>query len=84
MTVEERAKALIEKWEAGTYYGGAVQKRAALQVAIIDALKEQDRDTRHACSEAVNCLPSSYEAPTGTDLVDKDDVRAACVNVKAV
>jgi predicted TPR repeat methyltransferase len=41
MTVEERALVLIEKWEAGTYSGGAVQKRAALQSAIVEALREQ-------------------------------------------
>jgi hypothetical protein len=51
MTIDEKALALIEKWEAGTYYGGAVQKRAALQSAIVEALRDQDGETRFACAE---------------------------------
>jgi hypothetical protein len=81
MTIDERALALIERWEAGTYYGGTVQKKAALQVAIIDALKEQDRDTRHACAEAIMGVESDRMP---TDACWKDDAYDACMNVKAV
>lgn len=45
------------------------------------ALKEQDRDTRHACAEAVlGCDKSLYNI----DLIWKDDAHSACMNVKAV
>jgi hypothetical protein len=39
MTLDEKALSIIEKWESGTYYGGAVQKKAALQSLIVDALQ---------------------------------------------
>jgi hypothetical protein len=38
MTFDEKALKLIEMWESGTYYGGAVQKRAVLQTLIVEAL----------------------------------------------
>ena len=60
-TVDERALAIIEAWESGAYHNEC-QKKAALPVAIIAALKEQDRDTRYACAEAVSYLPRCHTA----------------------
>jgi alpha-D-ribose 1-methylphosphonate 5-triphosphate synthase subunit PhnG len=80
MTVDEKALALIEKWETGEYIGGAVQKKAALQVAIIDALREQDRDTRHACADAVTKLRGQM-GEGGDPFTAAGN---ACMNVKAV
>jgi len=44
------------------------------------SLKEQDRDTRHACAEAVVAIPGE----TGDDLIDAGLAHAACMNVKAI
>ncbi len=44
------------------------------------ALKEQDRDTRHACAEAVIAL-ESYPDGGG---ISKTHAHNACMNVKAV
>jgi hypothetical protein len=50
---------------------------------IIDAMeierKKQDRDTRHACAEAI----LQCESP-GADLVSIDIAHNVCMNVKAV
>jgi len=51
-------------------------------VVIQKALKEQDRDTRHACAEAVIALHS--EDFEGVCVVGRDAAHAACMNVKAV
>ena len=48
--------------------------------AIRLAIKEQDRDTRHACADAVNGLCGrGFHA-----LVDRAAAHGACINVKAV
>lgn len=44
------------------------------------ALKEQDRDTRHACAEAVLAIPGE----TGDDLIDVGLAHNACMNACAV
>jgi hypothetical protein len=46
---------------------------------ITTAIKEQDRDTRHACSEAVLAVDYEY-----IDDVTIDHASRACMNVKAV
>lgn len=61
------------------YHGGMNQE--ALRALILTVLKEQDRDTRHACAEAVaNC------AKTHSTLlyVRFDEAHSACLNVQAV
>lgn len=93
MNIDGKVKALIDQWESGTYCGGAVQKKAALHVAIVTALKEQDRDTRHACAEAVIQLPRCLTANDNSiynhrievcDAIDVDAAHAACMNARAV
>ena len=88
---EERALALIEIVERGTYHSEC-QKKATLQCAIAMIIKEQDRDTRHACAEAILALPTCHAANGNScyneneDLVDaicKDAAHNACMNVKA-
>ena len=46
------------------------------RVAIRRALKEQDRDTRHACAEAVIAITGE----TGDDLIDAGIAHSACMN----
>lgn len=56
-----------------------IASESALEDAIILLLKEQDRDTRHACAEAVlDCGETSSTIP----MIDR--CHAACMNAKAV
>lgn len=48
--------------------------------ALKIALKEQDRDTRHACAEAV--LKCSEDV--SGECIWKDEAHGACLNVRAV
>ena len=49
-----------------------------------DLLKGQDRDTRHACAEAVsNCSPVC-ETPSGSDAILPGDAHDQCINVKCL
>lgn len=46
-------------------------------------LKEQDRDTRHACAEAVLQCNEDNEDVSG-ECILKDDAHAACINAIGV
>ncbi len=79
MNVDERALRVLTEWN-GQKYQNEGQKAASLQCLIISALREQDRDTRHACAEAItNC-----EAVESDNRVRRDEAMGACINVKAV
>ena len=52
--------------------------------AIENALKEQDRDTRHACAEAVIGLVDLCEESNVSSTIDPDLAHAACINAKAI
>lgn len=70
MTTKDKAKQIAAAWATKT---GALSTDGsyfnALCADIELALKEQDRDTRHACAEAV---------------LTAADPHAACMNTKAV
>jgi len=51
---------------------------------IRHALRIQDRDSRHACAEAVLNCRYVCETPAGNDAISPDDAHQACMNVKAV
>lgn len=55
-------------------------ERGAAFIAIQAMIKEQDRDTRHACAEAARIAAADN---AGTNIVG-DAVHAACMNVRAV
>ncbi|MCK4843060.1 MAG: hypothetical protein KAT04_14460 [Methylococcales bacterium] len=71
-TVEEKASEVIND-------SLCMCSESALEARIIKLLKEQDRDTRRACAEAVLNCP---EDMSSTNL--KDCAHNACINVKAV
>ena len=51
---------------------------AKARILLRRALKEQDRDTRHACAGAMqNCPSDSIE-----NGISEDDAYAACINAK--
>jgi hypothetical protein len=93
MNADEKALSIIEKWDERIFYGGKIQKMAVLQSAIVQALKEQDRETRHKCAEAVIQLPKCFTANDNAIYNNRDEIcRAvdsnaahdACMNAKAV
>jgi len=69
-TAEQKAYIAVKKWSEES---SAVEFGSPSFHALCDclemALKEQDRDTRHTCAEAV---------------IHASDPHAACMNVKAV
>jgi hypothetical protein len=87
MTAEEKAK----RWLEDTVHGYS----AADVRSLAKLLKEQARDTRHACAEAVMNL-DTLKFPDGfsfvdsrmvdqfIDAVDKTQAHDACMNTKAV
>lgn len=51
-----------------------------LHLEMTKLLKEQDRDTRHSCADAVCDITNTYESPTGDDVILVDDAMSACIN----
>lgn len=75
-TAEDRASALLNRLNIrGKLYDN-------IKPEVIFALKEQDRDTRHACAEAVTSL-DGFEDDHGK-MVMVDEARFACMNAIAV
>lgn len=56
--------------------------RESMREAVISALKEQDRDTRHACAEAVAFSTTFPASKDVNDAISRAHV--ACVNASAV
>lgn len=55
-----------------------------LQYSLTRLLKEQDRDTRHACAEAVILLDGEMNGPPFgcSKMILAEEAHAACINVK--
>lgn len=83
MHIDSRALRVLTDWSAKEYKNEG-QKAASLQVLIIDALKVQDAKTRHACAEAVLCVPERCETPTGGSAICPDEAHAAVMNTQAI
>ena len=49
---------------------------------LVILLKEQDRDTRHACAEAVLSCREVCETPTGDSAISPDDAHEAVLNCR--
>jgi len=91
-SVEERAERFIV--EAGMVQIIDSRTEDELIEATIRLLKEQDKITRHACSEAINncgeCETNDDNAIYREDssitdsVIDKDEAYAACMNAKAL
>ena len=72
-TAEEKAIEVCEKL--------GLPSNGPAFAAIRIALKEQDRDTRHACAGAVISCKSNY---LHEDAIWKEDAHDACMNVQSV
>ena len=71
-TAEEKAIEVCEKL--------GLPSNGPAFAAIRIALKEQDRDTRHACAEAVLRCPEDVSG----ECIWKEDAHDACMNAQAV
>jgi molecular chaperone DnaK (HSP70) len=80
-TAKEKAKAIAD------YLRIATRKVTPdeIEAAVLKALKEQDRDTRHACAEAVISIPPEiFDTDKDDCLISADKAHAACMNTKAI
>jgi hypothetical protein len=73
MNAEEKAK----RWLEDTVHGYS----AADVRSLAKLLKEQDRDTRHACAEAVLSIPSVGMTES---LINKDAAHNTIMNTRAI
>lgn len=69
------AEYVNELRDIGEKYGDTQQLRERFKYLFIDALKEQDRDTRHACAEAIIRIRREGK------LVGADLAHDICMNV---
>lgn len=82
-TAAEKAEQFIDgfKGKDGVRYEFSEELELNLLAGIRILLKEQDRDTRHACAEAVR---QCEDASILLNIVDTDRAMAACMNVAAL
>lgn len=82
-TAESKVYDLMANWITDA------QTLAQLERRMVQLLKEQDRDTRYACNEAVDALARTVsQCATASDCKAYNEAirnaAAACMNVKAV
>jgi len=75
-TAEQRIDEIFTDWVQEN------QTLAQLERRIVQAVKEQDRDTRHACAEAL--LKLKRHGGEDESLVILHEAEAACMNVRAL
>ena len=74
MNIEDKVDRYMEK-----YVGEWTDRQ---EKALIKLLKEQDRDTRHACAEAVNSIDNDDMDPHTLNTIS--ECHDACMNTRAV
>lgn len=72
-TLDEKSNEICEKLNLPLHVGIAF-------CVIKRALRDQDRDTRHACAEAVLMCKEDVSG----ECIWKNDAHSACMNVKTV
>ena len=73
-TAEERAEIIAQN----SWY----QSIAKLKIVIIEALKDQDKITRHACAETAKTEQIDYGGDSVIEL--KNSIYQAIINTKAI
>ena len=76
-TIDQKVDGIIGKFPLGVIHYSQVL-REVLRVA----LKEQDRDTRHACAEAVMTLPEKYTIDGDDGYVDVNQAHNTIMNCR--
>ena len=78
-TAEEKAREWVDDNVVLALWCGTEYSDLYSELALL--LKEQDRDTRHACAEAVNDITNKTRYLADWIIPEAHD---ACMNVKAV
>jgi ADP-ribose pyrophosphatase YjhB (NUDIX family) len=84
MSAEEKALEWVEENIVKHFNLLTPEFKNLLVISLTNRLKMQDRDTRHACAEAVIACKEVCETPTGDSAISPDDAHNACMNVTAV
>ena len=80
ITAEQKAESFMRIFKVDFNIELTGQAYEGIKMSFIMALKDQDRDTRHACAEAVmECDGVGEEG-----IITRDNAHNACINVKAV
>lgn len=75
-TAEQKAEDFIKKLSLGSY-------RTVLIGGLIELIKEQDCNTRHACADAIaGIFPESFDGEE--NLIYQHKAYASCINTKTV
>jgi uncharacterized protein (UPF0147 family) len=80
--VSEKAGAFVAQFMAKRTV--TPEDRKAAREGLERLLKEQDRDTRHACANAIAIMDGEVMSMQNDLYVSKDLAHDACINVKAV
>lgn len=86
-TAEEKANEIVSQFCEKTGVLGMDGTAAQELIELVRlGLKCQDRDTRHACAEAVIQCEDMNDMCADSDVkcIDADDAHKACMNVTAV
>lgn len=86
-TTQERVERLVQeaRWwheDQSKPFAERVESLKKLEALIILVLKEQDRDTRYACADAVIQIKSTDALWTTQRAIDA--AHAACMNAQAI
>lgn len=81
MKDQRKAEIVNELAQIAIAYGNSQQLRERISCAVLGYLAEQDRDTRHACAEAVSTLTARGQ---GHPMVFQSEIHAACMNARAL
>lgn len=79
-TAREKVKEFMGRWSLGM----DAEEQAVFAECMVILLKEQDRDTRSTCAEAIMQCREVCETPTGGSAISPDDAHMACMNARAI
>lgn len=83
ISTQQRTQARIDRVMAHVAFSGWSEQNLAMVRGLIEmALREQDRDTRHACAEAVSHC--NDHGSVDDAFITLTRAHSACVNVQAV
>lgn len=78
-TAEQKAITLMEEMESFSDIVIKAGDFENIKIGLVRLIKEQDRDTRHACAEAV----AQCDVVHSINDICSDQAHDACMNVKA-
>ena len=79
MKDNRKAEVVNEITKLAKRYAGTQQLREHMRDAVLAYIREQDRDTRHACVDAVT-VAASYGDGDVNDMISVNEANEACMN----